>query len=325
MADPHRRTRPGDPAAGADLASATPAAGPAHVRDDGESAGLPLGAGAYRFDVGDIRVSVLGDGLFALGPAAGTAPDQDPQAVAALLAEHGLEAGPLRTDTNIVLLEAGDRRILLDAGSGSGFQPTLGRLAASLAAAGIAPETIDTVVLTHLHPDHAWGLLDASGAPVFAAAEHVIGETELAYWADPTLRSAFPEALRFVVDGTVRVLSAVAGATTAAADGSEIAPGVTLMATPGHTPGHMAVVLSSGDARLLVMGDVATHPIVSLERPDWGFVFDSDPQVASATRRRTLDMVAADAWPFLAFHFPFPGTGRIVAAGEGYRYVPVVL
>ncbi|GGK29621.1 MBL fold metallo-hydrolase [Salinarimonas ramus] len=317
-----RRTLLGGLAAGAGLAAASPLS---PARAQAPATALEPGAGAYRFNVGDIRVTVLGDGRLELGPVGDTVPGVDAETVAALFSENGLEAGPLATAANVVLIETGDRRILLDAGSGSGFQPTAGRLPASLAAAGVAPETIDTVVVTHVHPDHAWGLVDEAGAPVFGAAEHVIGEADLAFWTDPATRAAFPAAFHFLVDGNVRVLSAIEGSTTAAADGREVAPGVTLMATPGHTPGHMAVALSSGDAKLLVIGDVATHPIVSLSRPDWGFVFDADPQTAAATRKRVLDMAASDAWPVLAYHFPFPGVGRIVAAGEGYRSVPVML
>lgn len=316
--------------AAAGLGSAALGAGAARspaLAQTPEASALPApGVGFYRGAVGDIGVTVLGDGLLGLGPVAGSVPQADPVAVEALLAENGLPVGDLTTAMNVVLLEIGDRRILLDAGSGPGFQPTAGRLLASLAGVGVAPDSIDTVVLTHAHPDHAWGLVDmASGAPVFANADYVIGEVEHAFWTAPATRDALPVDFRFLVDGATSVLSAIEARTTRVADGAEVAPGVSMMATPGHTPGHMSVALSSGDARLLVSGDVAAHPVISLARPDWAFVFDVDPEAASTTRKRILDMAATDGWPLLAYHFPFPGTGRVVRAGDGYRLVTVRL
>lgn len=181
----------------------------------------------------------------------------------------------------------------------------------ALAAAGYAPGDITHVVITHMHGDHIGGLVDDTGTPTFANAAYLTGAAEFDHWAG--LENAGFEA-------RVRPLAA---AMTMLGDGDSVRSGITAMAAPGHTPGHMAYMLDSGGAQLLLMADTANHHVWSLAHPDWEVRFDADKAQAAATRRALLGMAAADRVPVIGYHLPFPAAGYIETRGDGFHYVPV--
>jgi glyoxylase-like metal-dependent hydrolase (beta-lactamase superfamily II) len=201
------------------------------------------------------------------------------------------------------LVRTGDRTILFDTGLDAEG------ITAALAEAGVAPEDVTDVVITHMHGDHIGGLM-RDGAPTFANAAHATGQIEFDHW------SANPS------DGFTANVAPLAERLTFIEDGAEIAPGVTATAMFGHTPGHMGYRLSSGDAGLLIAADLANHYVWSLAHPDWEVRFDMDKDAAAATRRRVLDMVAAERIPMLGYHMPFPAMGYVEVAGDGFRWVP---
>jgi glyoxylase-like metal-dependent hydrolase (beta-lactamase superfamily II) len=217
----------------------------------------------------------------------------------------------------------GDERVLIDAGAGGNFQPTAGKLADSMEAAGIDPAKITKVVFTHGHADHLWGTIDEFDDLRFPNANYVIAAAEWDFWTNPDTPASVPDWLKGMAIGSARVLNRLENKLERRNAGDTVAPGLSYVATLGHTPGHMSVLLEIGPERLLIGGDVLTHAAISFARPDWRLGTDFDRDQAVATRRRLLDRLATDRLPLLGFHLPSPGLGMVERSGAAYRFVPV--
>jgi len=303
------------------LVSAVPLVGAA------AALGLPAGARRARarasdvVAIGTIRVRIVSDGTVAL-PVSFTLPETDAADLDALFRENGMEPPREFTNqTNVVLIESGGRRILVDAGSGPNFQATAGRLTDALLDIGVDPEDITDVVFTHGHADHLWGALDDfEEGPRFPNARHVMGDAEHAYWTDPTTPDTAPDWLKGLALGAARVIETLGGAMETADDGAELAPGVRYVSTPGHSPGHMSVLVESGGAQLMIGGDALTNALISFQKPDWPLGTDLDRERAIATRLALLDRLATDEIGLVGFHLPFPGVGRVERRGGAFIY-----
>jgi glyoxylase-like metal-dependent hydrolase (beta-lactamase superfamily II) len=278
--------------------------------------------GVHHFAFGDIVVTALNDGM--LG-----APMLDffdfvtnvPRREAEAMHRAAFLAVPPRLAVNCYLVYLADRLVLIDGGCGAVFGPSLGRLAGNLAALGVKPADIDTVLVTHLHPDHVGGLVDAGGQAVFPNAELVVHAVESAYWSDPAVLAAAPEGQE---QQAVRLSLATIAAyrdRTRSVTGGEVLGGVTAVPAPGHTPGHTGWLIASGGDGLLVWGDIVHLPGLQFARPDAGMAFDVDGALAIATRRRILDMAATDRLCVAGMHMDFPGFGHVVRAGSGYAFI----
>lgn len=201
------------------------------------------------------------------------------------------------------LVNTGSELILFDAGV------TAPGIVAALAEAGVTPDQIDTVVLTHMHGDHIGGLMGDAG-PTFANARYVTGAVEHNHWSGANN------------EGFTKNVVPLNDRMSFLDDGGSVASGVTAVATAGHTPGHMGYMIESDGQQLMLIADVANHPIWSVQNPDWEVRFDADKAAAAATRRRVFGMLAADRVPFIGYHMPFPALGYVAAEGDGFRYVP---
>ncbi len=303
--------------AGAAMAGATAGASAA----GGEARGND---GVYVHEQGAMRLTVLSDGQMGFPAWPAYAPDASEAAVHAAMRREGLAPPTYRLDANAVLIETGGRRLLVDTGWG-GFDPAVGRLPARLAAAGIAPATIDTVVLTHIHPDHVGGLLDAEGRPAFPAAEIVVAEEELAQWRARDFGAMrIGEGFRPVFETAAARVLGLADRLRPVAGGATLAAGVRALALPGHTAGHMGLRLGpeAGEGAIVLAGDAVHDPAFDLAEPGWATVFDHDPARAEATRRGLLAEAASSGARLLGYHMPFPGIGRVAPAGRGWRWIP---
>jgi glyoxylase-like metal-dependent hydrolase (beta-lactamase superfamily II) len=276
----------------------------------------------YRFNVGTIEVTAVSDGTLDLTPDIFPGAKQDPATAWRLLAQAALSDKAVPTFVNAYLVNTGDRLVLVDTGTGptQGFGPNLGRLAKNLAAAGVDPASVDLVVATHLHPDHVGGLSPAN-APAFPNAELVLAEPEYAFWSDEGVASRAPADFQPFFR-LAREAVAPYARRTRRMNAGEVAPGLTLEAAPGHTPGHSMVRVASGASQLLIWGDVVHMAALQFEKPDWSLAFDTDQGRAAETRKRVFDMAASDGLLVAGMHLPFPGLGRVTRRGEAYAFAP---
>jgi glyoxylase-like metal-dependent hydrolase (beta-lactamase superfamily II) len=273
--------------------------------------------GIALFMIGDIRVTALASGYIDIGldlfP-------RTPRAEGEAALAESPQQRPLRGHVNAFLVESAGRTILVDAGASATVFPTAGRFPGSLQAVGVAAADVDLVVSTHLHVDHIGGLTDANGRAVFDRAALVIAEAERQHWlAAETLDRTRTEARPFV-HAARNALAAYAERLVAVSGDREIAPGVRIVPTYGHTPGHSALHLSSGDRQALIWGDIIHAPALQFARPDWTIAFDADQDAAVATRARMLDRSASDRLLVFGAHLPFPGAGYVVRRGQAYRF-----
>ncbi len=283
---------------------------------------------SHRFQIGSIECIALADGtfLYTAGMLFANAPKETAEQA---LRDQGTDPKAIALAYTGLLIRTGRNSVLVDTGMGVGVAPTAGRLVESLRAAGIPPETIDIVVLTHGHPDHIGGSVDPEGKPMFPNARYVMAKTEWDFWtAESNLEKlaaggvcGIPELDQFMVTCARRNLPPVARQMDFVEGEAEIAPGVRVVPAAGHTVGHLALLVSSGSEQLLHLADTVLHPI-HLERPEWRSIFDLAPDRAATTRQQLLDRAAADKALVLAYHFPFPGLGHVTPRGVGWVWEP---
>ena len=227
---------------------------------------------------------------------------------------------PLPLDVNSFLIRHNGKLILSDAGTGQGLQPVqknLGKLPENLRALGAPPEAIDIIMLTHLHSDHSLGLVDERGRAVFAKAELFIHEVEAAFWLDRVLQPNDSDRIVGNSNKQRAVLAPYKGRIRRIKDG-EVLPGITATMRPGHTPGHTNWLIQSGGERLLIWGDIVHLAAVQLARPEARLIYDTDTDLAAATRATVLDWAARERLTVAGAHLGFPGFGRVARSGERF-------
>lgn len=277
--------------------------------------------GAHAFKLGAFDVTVISDGSFSL-PLSFVLPTTPKEEAEALYAAHGMKAEGLAGQVNVTVIKTPDATVMIDTGGGPDFMPTVGQLADNLDRAGIAPDSITHVVFTHAHGDHLWGVIDPlDGGTRFGKARHVMTGAELDYWSQADIADKVPEAMKSIALGTSRRLQALGDRVEKVKPGDEIVSGIALVGTAGHTPGHASVLVKSGSEQLLIGGDVITNPVVSFAKPNWPWGPDMDRDMAIASRKRTLDMLATEKIALLGYHLPWPGLARVERKDAAYRYV----
>jgi len=236
------------------------------------------------------------------------------------LPSHGFQpaSAPAR---NAYAINTGDRLYLVDTGVGSltGMGPTLGHLAGNLAAAGIAPHQVDTVLITHLHIDHIGGL-SKDGAVLFPRAEPILPETAAAFWSRAGRRGRGPGKLRPVHSNGAGRCGPYAARARKIASSGVVAPGVEALPFPGRTPGHAGYLISSGNSRLLIWGDIVHNAALQFPHPEWTATCDIDRPQAAVTRKRVFDMAAQERVIIAGMHLPLPGLGYVVRDGKRYQF-----
>lgn len=278
----------------------------------------------YALRVGEIDVLVISDGVIT-PPAAAMATNVDPAVRSAWLNDMFLPPDVFDWALNAVVVRSGAHTILIDAGLGLEYPdfPRAGQLALRLEAAGIDLASVTDVVLTHMHFDHVGGLLvDEVKDRLRPDLRVHVAAAEAKFWASPDFsRTAMPaDMAELIRRAAKRFLNEYRSQLRLFEEEHEVAPGVVVSRTGGHTPGHSVVRLASGGDRLMFAGD-AVFP-VSFDHPEWHNGFEHDPEEAARVRVRLLRELAATGGLLVATHMPFPSLGRVAAAGDLFRWVP---
>jgi glyoxylase-like metal-dependent hydrolase (beta-lactamase superfamily II) len=279
--------------------------------------GLPVQQvpAVYHRRLGDLMISTVSDGY--VDPPL-DAVQVVSQAEVTRLMMAGLGKPTPRISVNMFAVRSAEKTYLVDAGSGTTMGPTCGRLPDNLAAAGIALEEVDAILLTHVHPDHSNGLTSDDGKALFPNAEIIVHEAEMAFWFDdvamaaatPRSRTRYFEAARFRLapyKGRIRTFRE-----------GEVLPGIAGIPCPGHTPGHAAYRFSSGSEDLLIWGDTVHIPELQVPRPDITMLYDNDQPLAAASRVAMFDLAVRDKLLIGGMHLHFPGFARMTRENGAY-------
>jgi glyoxylase-like metal-dependent hydrolase (beta-lactamase superfamily II) len=280
--------------------------------------------GFYRFALGDYEVTILHDGARSFAPPDSWVTNVPKDQALAAAADSFMPAGKVTVPFNPTLVNTGSKLVLIDTGNGPSPDGAVGLIFPNMAAAGITPADIDIVVLSHLHPDHINGLRAADGSVAFPNAEIIAPEPEWNFWmSDENMAKATTPIDKNYFANTRKILTGLESRIGRYTWDKEVGPGITAIATPGHTPGHTSFAVASGASRMLVQSDVTNIPEFFLRNPDWHVAYDHDPDLAQQTRHKFYDMAATEKMLVAGYHFSFPSAGHVEKAGTGYRLVPV--
>jgi glyoxylase-like metal-dependent hydrolase (beta-lactamase superfamily II) len=326
MPEMNRRTMLAGTAAAAGTAVFGPIAALESARASVPLAGKQV-PGWYRYKVGEIEVTVVTDGARTFPLPDSYVTNVKKEEVSAMLAANFLDPANLTTSYTPIVVNTGSKLVLIDTGNGpaAAAKPnsTYGQLPVNLAAAGINPGAIDVVVISHFHFDHVNGLLTPDNKLAFPNAEVMVPAVEWKFWTDDGEMSRAPEGrMSDLFKNNRRVFDALNRKVTQYDWNKEVAPGITPIATQGHTPGHTSFIVSSGSGKVYVQSDVTHHTALFTRNPNWHVYLDQDVDMAEATRRKVYDMIVAEKLMIQGFHCPFPGLGHLEKDGDGYRFVP---
>jgi glyoxylase-like metal-dependent hydrolase (beta-lactamase superfamily II) len=282
------------------------------------------GPGVFRYALGDYQLTALYDGTWYVPIDDKFIRNAAAADVDAALRAAFLAPGVLPVSFTALLVNTGARLILIDSGSAGQIADTAGVMLDNLNVAGVAPGDIDTIVISHFHPDHINGIKTKDGARVFPNAEILVPEPEWAFWMDDANMGRFANPVHRYFLNARRIFRDIAGDVRRFRPGAEVAPGIDSIPAFGHTPGHTAFAVHSRGQSLLVMSDTVRNPYLFVRHPDWQPTFDMDGPMAVRARLHMLERAAADRMLVEAYHFPFPASGHIVRTGASYEFEPVM-
>lgn len=277
----------------------------------------------YRFKLGGYELTALYDGIWNRPLDEKFVRNAAFADVQRALADNFLPTDVLPLPFTAMLVNTGAKLVLIDTGTAGQMSPTAGSLLDNLAAAGAKPADIDTILISHFHPDHINGIKTKDNALVFPNAEIKVPAPEWKYWMEDNSAASVPETAKGVFLNANRIFKGLGNQVTRFEPGKEVAPGITAVSAFGHTPGHVAYAVASENQSMLVLCDTTNHPWLFVRNPEWQPIFDMDGPLAVDFRKRLLDRAAADKMLVQGYHFPFPATGHIAKRGAGYEFVPV--
>lgn len=279
--------------------------------------------GYFRFKVGDIEVTTLYDGHWDKPHDPAFIRNASLDETKAALRAAGRPDEKVQIPFTVTFVKTPNRTIMFDAGTGGQMAPTAGRLSANMKAAGISPADIDTIIITHFHPDHIFGLMEkGTNAQIFPNSEILVPDPEFAFWTDKTRTATLGKYRQGLAERVQATLPSWSNLTRFEA-GKEVVPAVTAIPAYGHTAGHTVYAVASGNDQLLVMADTSNIPALFVRNPGWHASFDADPDAAEASRRRVFDLAISEKANVTGYHFGMPGAGRIEKDGTGYAFVPL--
>lgn len=284
--------------------------------------------GYYRYKVGDYEITVVTDGANTFPLPDRFVQNKEKSEVQKALADAFQPTETVTVPFTPIVVNTGSKLVLIDTGLGADLyeksKGRVGQLQTNLAAAGIDPKSIDTVIISHMHQDHVFGLRTADGQIAFPNAEIMVPAIDWAYWFDDGEMNKLPEGYtKSVYPGIRKIFAGIENKVTRYEGSKELVPGITSMPTPGHTPGHTSFTIASGKSAILVQSDVTNIPHLFLRNPTWQVMFDIDPLKAAETRKKFYDMASADRMMIQGFHFPFPSAGYVERDGDRYRLIPI--
>jgi glyoxylase-like metal-dependent hydrolase (beta-lactamase superfamily II) len=282
-------------------------------------------AGWYRYKVGTHEVTVVTDGASVFKFPDTFVTNKKRDEVNAGLAAAFLQPAPdmVAVPYTPIAVNTGSKLVVIDTGTGEAnfarSKGSAGQFHGNLKASGIDAAQVDTVIISHFHGDHINGLLTADNKPAFAKAEILVPAVEWKYFMDDAeMGRQTTDRMKGVFANARREFDALGRKVTPYEAGKEIAPGITSVASHGHTPGHNSHIISSGNSKVFVQADVTNMPLF-VRNPGWHLMFDQDAEMAEATRRKVYDMLAAERMMVQAFHYPFPAVAHIEKTSTGYR------
>jgi glyoxylase-like metal-dependent hydrolase (beta-lactamase superfamily II) len=275
--------------------------------------------GYTTFKVGSAEVTAIYDGIFEKPHDPAFIANASVDDVKGAMTKAGLSPDFVSISGTIMVVKNGGKTIMIDSGTG-GYAPgwASGKIASNMKAAGIDPAKIDTILISHFHPDHIFGLMEKdTNKQIYPNAEIVVSDVEYKFWTEPSVIDKLPEARKGLarrIQATFPAWKNIKQVTGAA----EVAPGIRFVLAPGHTPGHRAFHLSSGNGQLMFSNDTMYVPALNVAHPDWRGQYDQDADTAIASRIALMDRLVADKMMVAGFHFPFPGAGTIAKSGKDY-------
>jgi glyoxylase-like metal-dependent hydrolase (beta-lactamase superfamily II) len=280
--------------------------------------------GFYRYKVGTHEVTVVTDGSSTFPLPDTFVVNKKKDEVNAALGAVFMDKDKMTVPYSPIVVNTGAKLVVLDTGTGEAnferSKGTAGQFQNNLKAAGIDRNAVDVVVISHFHGDHINGLLMADNKPAFPNAEIMVPAAEWKYFMDDgEMAKQTTDRMKGVFAGARKVFDAFGRKVTQYDAGKEVAPGITAVSTPGHTPGHMSHVVASGSSKLYVQADVTNHPALFVRNPGWHAFFDHDAKMAEETRRKVYDMLVAERMMVQGFHYPFPALAYVEKSGDGYR------
>ncbi len=284
--------------------------------------------GFHRYKVGSAECIALYDGIWEKAHDPGFIKNASIEETKQALAAAGLRSDFVPITITALVIKINGKLVLCDAGGGGqvqAFNPNSvfvsGKLLPNMRAAGIDPSKIETILVSHFHPDHIFGLLSdkVTNKPVFPNAEIIVPEAEYKWWTDASLIGRLPPARQPLAKRIQTVIPKWKNVLPVAGE-DEVVPGIRFVRAPGHTAGHTAFHLSSGNQQLMISNDSCYVPALLAPHPEWQGAYDQDGPMAVESRRRLLDRVVADKMMLCGTHFPWPGAGRIAREGAGYAF-----